>query len=221
MNVKTILSPGKYFLIGIILIASSYILPTYFNQTTIQDSKPLKFDENTRDNMTTSFAKSFSLKNGYHCSVEITDRYGDDIDDVNIMFLKYADYLDELDPGSDPTGVTGEYFIWRYSNYPSGISSGAGTKLDVTAEQKDVVFKIDFMGTGSGGNLRTRPGKYVAVIYGQNTAVNQTQVQIDLKISVDGLGDTLKNITYTAGWIVILAACVIAVVYVIYNRKNR
>ena len=45
MDAKAVLKPGKYFLIGIILIVSSFVLPMFFNSTTIEDRKPLTFHE--------------------------------------------------------------------------------------------------------------------------------------------------------------------------------
>ena len=219
MNVKTILSPGKYFLIGFILIASSFVLPVYFNRTTIEDRKPLSFNSIAADNISDCHARRFSLSKGQSCSVEISDRY-ENVTAITIMFLTYEEYtlrvIEDRDP--DDVVIVRQQFIWRYLEYPQGVGDSDNSNR-YTLGVIDVVYLIDFIGGGSGSNLVSIPGDYVVVVWG--TTSFGTTVKTNLKIVVDGLGDTLRNVFFTMGWIVLLAACVITVVYIIYNKKNR
>ena len=228
MNVKAILSPGKFFLIGFILIASSFVLPVYFNRSTISDNKPLTIQEATADNISDSYVKRFHLSQGQRLTVEISDRYIN-VTNVRVMFMTLENYqnhvLLDTDPDNVPDGPGNDNIecVYSYSIYPQGSVRSDDYRLPISV--KDVVYKIDFLGGDDGGetgDLISVPGDYVVVIWGENDSTfGHTQVKIDLKILIDGLGDTLRNVFFTMGWIVLLAACVITVVYIIYNKKNR
>jgi len=219
MELMSILKPAKYFLIAIICFGLAFVLPPIFPQYTLEDRVGLEINEISASNVTDCYAKEFRLEKGYLCQVEIENYYPNITG--RIIFITKEVYLTENASQNDPDGIiTRIYFTYARYRYPSSPTQGYSDRYDISTDQS---YKFDFMGSGTSGALYSRPGDYIVLIWGDNSTDYTTNenLKFDIKIRVDGLGDLLFNTLIMIGTIVIIAACAITVIYLIFKKKNR
>ncbi len=222
MERETILKPGKYFLIFFICLGLTIILPRIFPRFTLENQNGLQINEISASNTTDCYHKEFRLEKGYLFSALISNYY-DNIT-IRVKFVTKLTYLQENSSQIDPDTNPGEYFIATPYVYPDTPTTTPTVITSLTINQDDS-YRLDFMGDGTTtgtDRLWSLPGDYVILVWGTNSTNFATNENIlfDIEIQVDGLDDLLFSTLGIISIIVLIAACVMSILYAITKKRR-
>ena len=197
-------------IIGIGLIISGPILGYATDKVVIVPKKTEAIQETSDAEIQYAYNKEFSLVKNQKLVIKFSVFFPNITARLKI-FNKY--YYDALAPNTDPTGLTGEDFI--YSTYVIGQSPTTQGATSVTITEQGERY-IEFAGSRTGTSLISLPGQYVVVVYGVNSGT-ETDVRFNIGIKKDGPGGILSTIFIIAGIIILLCYALL----LSYNYLNK
>lgn len=208
-----------FLIISIVLLVLGPILGVSFDKVTLVDQKAVIISDDSYTNITVAYDFQLEIQKDQKLIIEFSVHYLNVTAYLKICGKGYydAEYLAE----THPHDLNGEDFVYSefiYGRSPSAYPSVA-TSTDEVFIEEDGYYYIEFAGATFIGysNLRSIPGPYVIVIYGENNGGDD--VKFDLIIKIDGPGELLELIFILIG-IIALVAIILLLSYS-YLRKTR
>ena len=211
-------------IVGIASLIFTQVGTQYFEEFSLVDAQPLVLHTDSASNVNQSFATVITLKQGYKCDLVISNIYdynGSEDIEVDLRFVPLGVYLDAYENAANPNSLTSLYFIeikYKYPDNPSRDATNVVGEASGFIEENEV-FTYEFMGNGDTNDIWSLPGQYAVIIWVTNSGSGNTG-SFGVKISVDGQGDLLRTIFSWIGGILLLVAAILAVAYIILNRRR-
>jgi len=199
-------------IIGIGLIIAGPIIGYATDKVILVPKKAHEIPETSDDELRDAYAKEFTLTKNQKAVISFSV-FTPNITARLKIFNQYY-YEAEYDSNSDPTGLSGEDFI--YSTFIIGQSPSTSGATSITITEQGEVY-IEFTGARNGINLISLPGRYVVVVYGVNSDPANDNVYFNLGLKVDGPGGILSSIFVIAGIIILLCYALL----LSYNYLNK
>ncbi|MHA2008049.1 MAG: hypothetical protein ACXABO_11945 [Promethearchaeota archaeon] len=205
-------------LIGIILLVSAPILGYTLDKIEILNKRGINIEEDSTFGIESAYDYPISLQEGQKIVIEFSVFYANV--SATLIILGKGLYDQQLALNSSPTIISGQYFV--YSQFAWGQSPYLYTSStnSITISNNGYWY-IEFAGGTGGDYIISIPGKYVIVIYGDNSGPPiDTSVRFNLKIRIDGPGDFLEELFYYLGTGV-MVGLVLLVAYDYYKKLRR
>lgn len=209
-------------IIGIASLVFTQVGAQYFEEFLLVDAQPRVLNTNSAVYVNQSFNTVFTLKQGYKCDVVISNIYdnnGSEDIGVDLRFVPLGTYLNARENPTDPDSLTSLYFQEIEYKYPDNPTRDADNEVSGGVIDENEVYTYEFMGNGDTNDIWSLPGQYAVIIWVTNSGLGTTG-SFGVRISVDGQGDLLRTIFYWLGGILILVAAILAVAYIILNRRR-
>jgi hypothetical protein len=205
-------------IIGISSLIAGGILPLFINTTNLGTVAIL--DTQNPSIVDDCHATIFSIGYGQNCYVSFSNTLeGNPLNaiTVDLVFIRYEDYLYYLDAGTNPDSVSTILFTQIILRYPQDALITHPSKLNDIVE--GITYNLEFAGDGSGSILYSRPGTYVLLVWAESLGTAPSAL-LGLSVNVEGIGDIINTICAWIGWIALAAAAILALAYFISKRKR-
>jgi len=203
-------------IIGIAFLIIAPILGYTLNKTELLNKKAITINEGSNAGLQEAYAYHVSVGKNEKLVIKFSLYYANVT--ATLKIFGRGSYDQQYALNTSPTLLTGQDFL--YSEFAYGRPpEDSITSTDEVDINNNGFWYIEFAGSTSGDYLMSIPGKYVIVVYGENTGPTDTTVKFNLAIKIDGPGEFLEELFYYIGTGVLV--CLILFLSYGYYKKLR
>ena len=204
--------------LGIVFLILAPILGSTFEKSVLLDRRGETINEDSSNGLQKAFARQVSISKGQKLSIDFSVSYANVSATIKIFGKGFYDQRVALN--SSPPGLTGQNFVrsqFVWGQPPRDHTDSVNSQTITN----NGYWYIEFGGDTDGDFVISIPGKYVVVVYGDNSGPSaDTAVIFNLRIRIDGPGDFLEELFYYFGiGVIIILTLLISFGY--YKKLRR